>query len=296
MSTLEPSAFSEPSIRDLLGFFWRGRWYALLGAFLGIALAAGYLWRTPRTYEVEVIVSPAGQGDMGGQLNGLLGQLGGVGSILGLNLPMQGSSQEALATLRSRTFAAAFIEAEELIPALFPERWDSRAGDWRVEPSGVPTLDDALRRFDKKVRFVEEDRRTGLVSIRVRLQDRTRLAQLANRYVEMANESIRARTIIDAESALEFLRKEAASSREVEVQQSIFRVMESQLTIVALARTRPDFAFRVIDPATEPSPRRHVSPRVPQVLAVGLASGLLMGSILGLLWTARSRSHRHSAT
>jgi uncharacterized protein involved in exopolysaccharide biosynthesis len=233
---------------------------------------------------------------MGGQLNGLLGQLGGVGSILGLNLPMQGSSQEALATLRSRTFAAAFIEAEELIPALFPERWDSRAGDWRVEPSRVPTLDDALRRFDKKVRFVEEDRRTGLVSIRLRLQDRTRLAQLANRYVEMANESIRARTIIDAESALEFLRKEAASSREIEVQQSIFRVMESQLTIVALARTRPDFAFRVIDSATEPSPRRHVSPRVPQVLAVGLASGLLMGAILGLLLTARSRSHLHPAT
>jgi len=281
---IEPSTVAtEPTLVDLVALVWRARWGALAGALLGLALAGAYLLRTPKLYEAEAVVSPATQADAAGQLGGLLGQLGGVGSMLGISLPSQGSAQEWIAALRSRSFARSFIDSESLLPLIFPERWDASKSAWRPgrEP---PSEQEALRRFDEKIRFIEEDRRTGMVSVRLRLHDRARVADLVNRYVNLTNQTLRHQAIRDAEAAIVYLRTQAASSREVEVQQSIFRVLESQLTIAALARTRPDFAFRVVDPATEPDPRRHVAPKAAKVLALGSGAGLLAGLLAGLAW------------
>jgi uncharacterized protein involved in exopolysaccharide biosynthesis len=288
----QSSQAAEPTLADLVALIWRARWGALAGALLGLGVGGAYLLRTPKVYEAEAVLSPASQTDAASQFGGLLGQLGGVGSLLGINLPSQGSSQESLAALRSRSFASSFIESESLLPLMFPERWDAAAGAWRAgrEP---PSQDEALRRFDEKVRFIEEDRRTSMVSVRLRLQDRERVAGLVNRYVSLANEKLRQQAIRDAEAAIEYLRRQAGASPEVEVQKAMFKVMESQLTVAALARTRPDFAFRVVDPATEPDAKRHVAPKAAQVLALGLGSGLLLGVLAGLAWRVSARRGRN---
>jgi len=289
----QPAAMPEPTLRDLVALLRRARWAVLAGVALGAASGAAYLARTPKVYEAEVVVTPADQGNAG-QLGGILGQLGGVGSLLGVNLPMQGNGQEALAAMRSRTFAQTFIQSEGLMPLMFPQRWDSSRGQWRPDHR-TPSASEAVRHFDEKVRFVEEDRRTGMVSVRIRLSSRTKVAGLANRYVALANERLRSQAIRDAESALQYLRTQLAATSEVEVRQSIYRVMESQLTVAALARTRRDYAFRVLDPATEPDAREHVAPKASKVLPLGLAIGALIGLVAGLLWPTLRRQ-RHSVS
>ena len=279
---VEPMASgTEPTLRDVVRVVWRARRGTLAGIVVGGALAAAYLNLTPKVYEAEIVVAPANQSDTG-QLGGILGQLGGVGALMGVNIPMQGDGQDALATMRSRALGQAFVESEQLAPIMFPERWDARRNDWK---SGrrEPSMAEIVRHFDEKVRFVEEDRRTGMVSLRIRLASRAKVAPLANQYVALVNERLRDRAIRDAESALEYLRVQLAATGEVEIRQSIYRVMESQLTVAALARTRPEFAFRVLDPATEPDERDHVAPRAAKVLAVGVFGGGALGIFAGLL-------------
>jgi uncharacterized protein involved in exopolysaccharide biosynthesis len=273
---------TEPTLRDIFGLLWRTRWGVLAGVIVGALVAVVYLFFTPKVYEAEVVVAPAIQSEAG-QLGGILGQLGGVSSLLGVNVPMQGGGQDALAVMRSRELARDFISTEGLEPLMFPEHWDSIQNAWKKDRR-EPTMAEAVRRFDEKVRFVEEDRRTGMVNVRIQLPSRSKVAPLANRFVASLNERLREKAIRDAESALDYLRAQLVATQEVEVRQAIYRVMESQLTVAALARTRPDFAFRVIDPASEPDVHDHVTPITSKVLAAGIFVGGVIGLIAGLLW------------
>jgi hypothetical protein len=212
----------EPSLTEVLGFFWRLRLSILAGILCGALVSLGYFLLAPRIYEAEVVIVPTKQSEVGGNLSGLVGQLGGIGSMLGISLPSNGSEQEWLATLRSRSFAGSFLDKEHRLPSLYPNKWDPRRKEWRVAPDDVPTLRDAVTRFDSKVRFVEEDRRTGLVRVRLQLADRESVAPLTNRFVAEANEVIRQRTMRDAENALKYLRDQAARAPEVEVQNAIY--------------------------------------------------------------------------
>ncbi len=286
----------ELSLADLLKVVWRLRISMLVGLICGVILAIGYLAWTSRVYEAEIIIAPASDSEMGGDVAGLLGQLGGVGSLLGVNLPGGGSSQVSLAVLRSRAFAATFIDKQSLLPEMYPDKWDSARNAWRSDLRIAPMPDEVIRRFEEKIRFIEEDRRTGLVSVRLQLSNRLRVAQLTSEFVAEANEVIRQRAIKDAESALKYLRKQAGETAEIEVQQAIYRVMESQLKVAALARTRADYAFRVVDPATEPSPRNYVSPRAGRVLASGIVLGLMTGMIGGFLLALIKDARRPAAS
>jgi len=278
---ISPRVGDEPSVTDLLGLFWRVKIPAVLGMAFGIVIAAIYIAAVPRIYEAEVVIVPASQSDIGGSLAGLSGQLGGLGTMLGISIPANGSAQEHLAILRARSFSESFIKDENLLSVLYPRGKE-------------PALSDAVDHFDTAVRFIEEDRRTGLVTVRLQLADRERVAPLANKFVARGNETIRQRTMNDTELALKYLRQQAKDSPEVGVQEVIYRVMEDQMRMAALARTRVDFAFRVVDPAAEPSPKRFVSPQIGKAISLGGGAGLAGGLLIGLSLLARGRRSRVS--
>ena len=267
----------------------------LVGLICGVILAIGYLAWTSRVYEAEIIIAPASDSEMGGDVAGFLGQLGGVGSLLGVDLPGGGSSQVRVAVLRSRAFAATFIDKQSLLPEMYPDKWDSARNAWRSDLR-IARYRTRSSRFEEKIRFIEEDWRDGFGRASIQLSNRLRVAQLTSEFVAEANEVIRQRAIKDAESALKYLRKQAGETAEIEVQQAIYRVMESQLKVAALARTRADYAFRVVDPATEPSPRNYVSPRAGRVLASGIVLGLMTGMISGFLLALIKDARRPAAS
>lgn len=282
MDTELPPTTEEPSVIDLLRLLWRIKIPVAAGVLCGIALSVIHLATAPRIFEAEVVVVSASQTDVSGGLAGLASQLGGLGSMLGISLPSNGSGQEHLAILRSRSFSESFIQSESLLPILYPDKPSQWLNWLRGDSSKQPTLSDMAVYFDTEIRFVEEDRRTGLVTVRLQMADRELVAPLANKFVALANETIRQRTMRDTELALKYLRQQAEESPEIGVKQVIHRVMESQMQMAALARTRVDFAFRVIDPATEPSPSGYVSPHTGKVLALGVFAGLAGGLLMGL--------------
>jgi uncharacterized protein involved in exopolysaccharide biosynthesis len=268
------------SLDELLAVAWQKRLLVVASVivFAALAATAAYIM-TPR-YRAQVVIVPVKGDDMRGALSGALGQLGGLASLAGVSLPGGGNKDENLSFLTSRDFLARFIQEENLLPMLFDKQWDESRGAWDVDdPEDVPTVSDGVRFLDEHVRSVQEERRTGIITLSIVWKDPQLAARWANLMVERANRDLRQRAIRDAEASKEYLAGELGKTDVVELRQSIYRLIESQIKTVMLASVRPEYAFKVIDPAVAPQPTDMIRPKRLAMIVLGA----LFGGIFALL-------------
>ena len=132
--------------------------------------------------------------------------------------------------LNSSNFTGRFIEDEKLLPVLFADRWDPAKGRWTVEsPEDVPTLADGVRMFDRTIRSVQEDRRTGIVKLSIVWTDREVAAHWANLLVQRVNRDLRQRAIEESQASINYLNAELAKTNVIELREAIYRLLENQL-------------------------------------------------------------------
>lgn len=284
------------SLLDLVHILWRGRWWVLIGLVCGIGLGIAAGFKMTRMWRAQVVITAA-QPDRGmGALGALTGQMGDLGGLLGglggLNGMLGGNRNVNLAQLTSREFTESFIRRHDLMPVLFWKRWDAEKKRWKVAPDQVPTMNQAVMYFDKRIRQVREDKKTGLISMTIDWRDREVAAAWANQLITELNDTIRAETIHDSEQSLEFLEKELAKSQVVELREAIYRMMESNLKTAMLANVRRDFAFQIIDHAVSSDIDTYVRPNWMILGFFGAVFGVGCASFLVLLraWFRRPRS------
>ena len=261
----------------------RYRWKLLLALiFVPTFLAVLLVLVSPRLYEAEAVVLPRIQDRSA--LLGALGQLGGLAALAGLGSAEGGQREEAIQMMQSQILARQFIEDNHLLPVLFPSEWDAKRQSWRGR---ARTMNEAVRRFDRGIRSVVEDRRTGLVTVRITWSDRIQAAAWANELVRRANEQLRARAVRRAQGAIDYLQREAQLATAVEVQQTLYRLMEEQYKTLLLANVNEDYALSIIDPAVASDPNRYASPHRVRITFAGLVFGGVLALIVAFMQASR---------
>jgi uncharacterized protein involved in exopolysaccharide biosynthesis len=287
------SASTSVAIGELIGSILRGWriWLVtgLIGSAIGVTLA---LTMTPiyRSTAVAAIDAQAadslGSGLLGGQLSGLAG-------LAGLSLGGANRRLEYIAVLDSRALADQFIAENDLKVQFFADDWDAKAKRWTSEK--IPSEDDAYRFFTGEVLRVNEDRRTGLITVSIEWRDRVAAARWANLFVQRANELLRVRAMQEANSSLEFLDRELAKASTVEIRSAMYQLMEAQKKQQMLATVREDYIFHIIDPAVVADEDRFVRPKRSLVAAAcGFAGGVL--GIAIVLFRNRRQSRANDKT
>lgn len=262
--------FDAVNLLQTVRLLYRERYVIAAVAAVLTLLALLFALVSPRIYRAEVLLTPASQNRSEG-LSMLFGQLGDLSTVVDdYVVGTKDRSAESIATLRSRSLASDFIRERNLKPQLFADEWDAVNKRWR-RPE-VPTDLEAYDVFDKQVRAVTVDRRTGLVSLSIEWKDPALAAAWANQLVREVNTRRRTEAIHDAQQSIVYLREQLARTSSVEIQQSIYHLIEAQTKAIAVANSREDYAFRVIDPAVVPE--RPVRPRRVLITAAGFAVGL----------------------
>jgi uncharacterized protein involved in exopolysaccharide biosynthesis len=264
---------------DVMAFFriaWRGRWVILASGLLGAVAMGVYAFTAEPWYRAQVTLLPVENKSSQGLL-GQLGPLSGLAGLAGISLGA-GSRAEPIAVLRSRDFVRDFIERRQLMTTLFSDEWDATQRKWNVPANKAPDIRDAVKFFDEDIRHIGEDRKLGLVILTVDWKNPKVAADWANQIAVDINAMLRARAIEDAEKSIAYLREQLASANEVSLQQSISRLIESQMQTVMVARGNEEYAFRVID--TAHPPKKRFKP-YRSMLVLG---GALIGSMLACAW------------
>jgi uncharacterized protein involved in exopolysaccharide biosynthesis len=266
---------TDNAMTDVMAFVraaWRRRWLIVFSGLLCGVLMGVYAFTAEPWYRAQVTLLPVENQSAQGLLS-QLGPLSGLAGLAGVSLDA-GNKVEPLAVLRSRDFARRFIEQNDLMTVLFADKWDAKQRKWKTAPDETPDIRDAVKYFDETVRRIGEDRKLGLVVLTVEWKSPKLASEWANQLALDINAQLRARAIEDAEKGIAYLRAELATGSEVSLQQSISRLIESQMQTMMVARGNEEYAFRVIDRAHPPK-KRFKPTRSLLILGGGVIGGLL---------------------
>ncbi len=280
---------SEISLLDLWIILWDGKWLGVAITGLVTIAAVIYALLATEIYRAEMLLAPAEERTAQG-LSGQLGGLSGLATLAGISVG-GGGNAEPLAVLQSRVFLREFIEKRNLMPILYPDLWDESRGRWIVaEGEAAPDVRDGVRLLQDSVLTVSEEAGTGLVRLGVDWTDPDVAADWANDLVARLNDRMRQRALVDAEQNVSYLQEQLASSSLVTLQQSIGRLLETELQKLMLARGNEEFAFRVLDPAE--APKNRVRPYRTLIVALAIiAGGMLSLLIIFLRHAVRSKKN-----
>jgi uncharacterized protein involved in exopolysaccharide biosynthesis len=217
------------------------------GALAGIAVS--FLF-TP-VFRADATLVPSDE-VLGLNQNSIVGGLGGLASLVGFG-GAGNRENEALAILKSRALTSAYIEANDLLPIIFYDRWDADKHQWKSNKKGqVPTLEDGYTVFDKSIRLVVENRKTGLVIVSVTWRDPKLAKEWVDGLVNAANDLLRRQAIERSTTNLEYLQKVLDRTTVVTMKDTISKLMETELKKQMMATGNRDYAFRVVDPPVIP--------------------------------------------
>jgi len=223
-------------------------------------------------YRAEILLSPASDANSRTLLERSASQFSGIAMFSCLRMGSSSSTDEALATLKSRQFTIEFIRDYNIMPYLFDIGENSTLNSNQV----LPSVQDGFELFDKKIRFVKEDKKTGLVTLAINWKDSKLAAQWANKMIEVLNIKMRQKTIGEAQKSIDYLQLELSKTSVVELQKAVFELIQVQINNIMLANVRKEFSFKVIDPAVAPDIDNYVEPKRILITTVGFVVSILL--------------------
>jgi uncharacterized protein involved in exopolysaccharide biosynthesis len=271
----------EIDLGELVGALAARKWWIIASVVLFTGLAVAYTLIATPIFRANTILAPASQ-DSGLDIGSALGQLGGIAAMAGIGGSRGAETEEALAVLRSREFTERFIREHQLLPRLYPHLWDAQGAKWTVPQNEQPTYSRAYRMFHNRIRAVDQDKKTGLITLSIDWRNRVEAADWANLLIAQLNAEMRKRAMAKAVTSLGFLERELKATVAVETREAISRLMESQIKQRMLANVTEEYAFRVVDRALPPDADDPVKPRKLAIIAGGLFAGFFFGVAFAL--------------
>ena len=260
-------------ILNLFRVFWRYRIsltvIGTVACLTGIAVAL----LLPVTFRAQTVLSPV-ESSSSTSSSALMSQLAGLPGLSSLGISAGASGvEEHIAYLTSRSFTEAFIRDNDLVDIL-NENEEYASPEAAMWP--------AYKKFNMEIRRILRDPITGLVTLTIEWSDPETSAAWANLYVAKANEDLRRQALDRAERNIAFANDQLQKTTVVELQQSVYRLIEAEIRTAMLAQGQEDFAFRVLDRALPPG-EKYRPRRAMTVVVFGL-----LGAFVGLLFVVVS--------
>ncbi len=185
-----------------------------------------------------------------------------------------------LARLASRDFTMRFLDEHNVYRYFYPEQWNQEEQRWMN--GFTPDRGEIFTRFRDEVRSIVMNEETAIITVNMNWTDPPVARDWANQYVKSFNEFIRERTMSDVRRKQEYLESELRRSDIMEMQKSIYRLIEAQTAIAMLANAREEYALEIIDPAA--LPYRSFTMSRKKRIVIGVLAGTLLAIFGVLAW------------
>lgn len=296
----------EIDLLELVKAVWRGKWIIIVITAVFSFAAVGYALSLPDIYRAEAQLAPTKE-SQGAAMGALGGQLGGLASLAGINMP-QGAvdnSRMAQEIIKSRAFISDFVQRRGILPDLMAvESWnpDTReleydntvynpseelwVRDVKAPSKPEPSSWEYVSEF-RALLQLDVDTTTSLIKLGLEHRSPDIAKQWVDWLIEDINNEMRRRDIEEARSSIAYIERELENARLANTQQVYASMLEQQTQVIMLANVRPEYVFRVIDPAV--SPEERVKPKRSIIAIVGALLGAIFSTLLVLVISAFRR-------
>lgn len=199
-----------------------------------------------------------------------------------LNEPADNEQDRMIARLNSTHFIELFIRENDLLKYIFRDKWDPLSESW--EEGFEPSMAQAAGYFRTDMLGAVLDEKSGLLPIVIKSADPILSADLANKYYQRFNQYIRERRLAELSKQAEILNGRLDETSNLDMQRSIYRMLETQLAEEIMLNAKDDYPLELIQRAQPPlfktSPNRKVWTILAFVLTVILGVVFTIGLII----------------
>lgn len=275
------------------------RLITLPAAFFIIAAALTFIF-TPK-FSSHTTLTPSNNGISGLASNS--DALGTVTSLVGISVGMEDSlTTETLAIAESRSFILQFISRNNLKEKIFFDDWLEETRSWKepgifktsvqklknvIDPhfvinvSNEPSDETTFETFSDKHININQNIKTGLITISIMAYSPKDAASWTSNFVSQLNQYMMKIKKDEAEKSIEYLTLQLEKNPSVEIQTTIYHLIESNTKTLMMASISDEFALKTIDPSYVPE--KKTSPKRIIIAAAGGLVGTILVFTLSLI-------------
>ena len=238
----------EFSFKDLLEAIWINKFFIIIFPLLVGSITALYTLTLPNMYRAEVLLASSESKNQNTSAAST-----GLAVLAGVNLQStDNKTLIAIETLKSRKFISEFLIRHEALPALMaPISWNSEEDILEVgEYHG--SIQEATKRFMGIFYVGKLGKSSPFVLMTISHISPTQGRDWLEAMVEDLNQSLSQRDLTEVENSIKYLQEQINKTNVSDLQQLFYSMIEAQTGKAMLAEVRPEYVFRVIDPAIAP--------------------------------------------
>lgn len=292
----------EIDLLELAKKIWEGK-KLIIWIVVGFTLATivASLFMT-NIYTANAVIQVVSSKDSGGRISSLASQFGGLASIAGIAMPSAASSTELVTLLKSKGLKKQVLEKYNLLPVLFPEKWNKEKKTWKTskinfnplvlvaklmpEKTGAPKKDesipdtwDGIRELDKIIN-IDYDTKKDIITITANFRDPEMAAAIVSYFITELNEHMSSEAKRMAVVNKQYLEKQLLETNDILVQQKVYSLIAEKIEMMMMAEVKEGFAFKVLDPPMAPDMKS--KPKRAQMVIVAFMVSLFLGVFMVL--------------
>ena len=246
----------------------------------------------PNIYESKALLVPVNSSS---SISGTLRNYSGLAGLAGISLPSdanQSNSVQAISKINSLSFFEDNIFPQIFLPNLMAVKsWNSERNlieyddniyigsskTWIVSNSQSnkkqPSVQDGFEVFKKEHLMLNEDKKTGFVTLSIKHQSPYIAKQWVELIVKEINTFYRDKDKLESEKAVSYLNKQIALTNLSEIKVVISELLQEETQKLALIEANQSYVFDYIDPPSVME--KKIEPNRALICLLGLLVGLV---------------------
>lgn len=269
----------EIDVVRIVRTLWGYKTFILVSTSIFVVAGMLYALLATPIYYSQAILAPKDVGNGGGgEASGLFSQFRGIRAV-GSQFGMGNAGLDKMEVLlKGYGLADAVIKKNDLLPTLFPKRWNAATRSWRSkDPAKIPTVWDGIKLLREDVLVISPDQKKGMVRLGVNWPEPRIAERLVTLYLTELNAKLRDDIVSDAEANRAYLEKQLYNTSDPFLKEKVQSMISFEIEKSMLVSTR---AFEVLE--TPMIPVERAKPKRKNIVLLAFAAGFVF-SILGVL-------------
>jgi uncharacterized protein involved in exopolysaccharide biosynthesis len=223
----------------------------------------------------------------------LVGGLGGLASMAGVNLSSGSGSKKFLAieTIKSRAFLEHLVKFDNILPSIMAAKsydkqskkiefnqdvYNEDTGQWVTsleKKQAKPSYLKVYPNYISLVTITDQD----FITISVEHMSPVFAKELLDLIIKETNELLRKKDLRESSNAIEFLTTELSKSSLISMKDAMNELVQSKLEMQMMAKISSDYVLKIVDPPYIPEEK------FGPARAIICISGTLFGGLLSIL-------------
>lgn len=241
----------EIDLFEVFSEVWRNRKHIVVGTAVFTLIGVLYALFSQPIFRAETIIAPK-ESQKGGGSATLLSQFGGFGGMMATQLGIGNNSLDRLEiSLKGRELAGKVIQANNLMPILYANRWDRKSNGWKTgDSSKIPTIRNGIEKVRTQWLGVGVNKKNNTLTFSVEVGNPVLAEKIVSSYLVMLNEKIRDDIIRDAQANREYLEKNLSQTMDPAVRDKIQNIIAGELERMMLVNSQ---SFDILEKPVVPT-------------------------------------------